>query len=246
MFRAAEFSKFKSVPRPAFSPSTGFRLTLAVLLALAHAVLAVTATTEKSMTSDEIAHLTAGHTYNTLGDFRLQPEKRPLYFLDCVRRVREVVPGLRVVLAGVGCLEGAVREAIARDGLGDMVLYLGQVDDVPRLLAASDVLLLMSDWEGTPNIVLEAQHFGCVPVATDAGGSREALCAGESGILVGANDPEEACRAVVGLLADPARRAKMRARGQDFVARAFAPAALVEGNARLYAMALPVPLVPVL
>lgn len=74
MFRGAEFSKFKSVPRPASAPSYGFLTTLAVLLALAHAVLAVTATAEKSMTSDEIAHLTAGHAYNTLGDFRLQPE----------------------------------------------------------------------------------------------------------------------------------------------------------------------------
>lgn len=57
-----------------FTPSAGFLVTLAVLLALFHAVLAVTATTEKSMTSDEIAHLTAGQAYNTRGDYRLQPE----------------------------------------------------------------------------------------------------------------------------------------------------------------------------
>ncbi len=74
MFRCAEFSKFKNVPRPAVTFSSGFLVTLAVLLALAHAILAVTATTEKSMTSDEIAHLIAGHSYNTLGDYRLQPE----------------------------------------------------------------------------------------------------------------------------------------------------------------------------
>ncbi|MSU66208.1 MAG: phospholipid carrier-dependent glycosyltransferase [Opitutus sp.] len=55
-------------------PSAGFLVALAVLLALAHAVLALTATVEKSMTSDEIAHLTAGQAYNTFGDFRLQPE----------------------------------------------------------------------------------------------------------------------------------------------------------------------------
>jgi 4-amino-4-deoxy-L-arabinose transferase-like glycosyltransferase len=55
-------------------PSHAFLLTLAVLLALLHAVLAVTATTGKSMTSDEIAHLVAGHAYNRRGDFRLQPE----------------------------------------------------------------------------------------------------------------------------------------------------------------------------
>ncbi|MSU24620.1 MAG: hypothetical protein EXS32_12465 [Opitutus sp.] len=62
------------MPRPAATPSSGFLVALAVLLALVHAILAVTATAEKSMTSDEIAHLTAGHAYNTLGDYRLQPE----------------------------------------------------------------------------------------------------------------------------------------------------------------------------
>src|SRR4051794_32852355 len=56
------------------NPSKAFLGTLAVLLALFHAVLAVTATAEKSMTSDEIAHLTAGQSYNTRLDFRLQPE----------------------------------------------------------------------------------------------------------------------------------------------------------------------------
>ena len=55
-------------------PSSAFLVTLAVLGALLHAILAVTATAEKSMTSDEIAHLVAGHAYNTRGDFRLQPE----------------------------------------------------------------------------------------------------------------------------------------------------------------------------
>ncbi len=74
MFRAAEWAKFKSVPRPVATPSTPFLLTLAALLSLLHAHLAVTATATKSMTSDEIAHLCAGHAYNLRGDFRLQPE----------------------------------------------------------------------------------------------------------------------------------------------------------------------------
>ncbi len=57
-----------------WQPSRPFLTTLAILLALLHAVLAVTATAEKCMTSDEIAHHDAGHAYNTLGDYRLQPE----------------------------------------------------------------------------------------------------------------------------------------------------------------------------
>lgn len=62
------------MPRAAATPSAEFLLTLAVLIALGHAVLALTATTEKSMTADEIAHLLAGHAYNTQGDYRLHPE----------------------------------------------------------------------------------------------------------------------------------------------------------------------------
>ena len=54
--------------------SPGFLVALAALIALGHALLALTAAASKSMTADEIAHLTAGHAYNSRGDFRLQPE----------------------------------------------------------------------------------------------------------------------------------------------------------------------------
>jgi 4-amino-4-deoxy-L-arabinose transferase-like glycosyltransferase len=54
-------------------PSKAFLISLAVLLSLFHAVFALTATTEKSTTADEIGHVTAGLAYNTRGDFRLDP-----------------------------------------------------------------------------------------------------------------------------------------------------------------------------
>lgn len=60
--------------RAVYKPSRGFLLALALLLALLHAVLAVTATVDKSMTADEIAHLTAGQAYNVRNDYRLHPE----------------------------------------------------------------------------------------------------------------------------------------------------------------------------
>src|SRR3954471_23268363 len=60
--------------QPVRPASPAFLVTLAVLAALAHAVWAVTASVDKSMTADEIAHLTAGYVYNTRGDYRFQPE----------------------------------------------------------------------------------------------------------------------------------------------------------------------------
>jgi hypothetical protein len=69
-----EVVQVQNVLRHVALPSNGFLVSLAVLLALLHATMAVTATVEKSMTADEIAHLTAGLVYNTKHDYRLQPE----------------------------------------------------------------------------------------------------------------------------------------------------------------------------
>jgi hypothetical protein len=67
-------NRLTAVARFSFRPSSSFLLCLAVLLAAWHALLAVSATAEKSVTADEIGHLTAGQAYNTRADYRLQPE----------------------------------------------------------------------------------------------------------------------------------------------------------------------------
>jgi glycosyltransferase involved in cell wall biosynthesis len=172
------------------------------------------------------------------GVFRLHPEKRPLYFLECVAALARRVSGLRVVLAGVGCLESQVRRRVDELGLRGVVQLLGQRKDVPLVLAGSDVLLLVSDWEGTPNVVLEAQHCGCVPVLTGAGGSAEAVDAGVTAEVVGLDDRDAAVSAAAALLADAGRRRRMAEAGRALVARRFAPQALYEGNRRLYEQAL--------
>jgi glycosyltransferase involved in cell wall biosynthesis len=172
------------------------------------------------------------------GVFRLQPEKRPLYFLECVAALARRVPGLRVVMVGVGCLEDQVRRRLGELGLREVVQLLGQRKDVPLVLAGSDVLLLVSDWEGTPNVVLEAQHCGCVPVLTGAGGSAEAVDAGVTAEVVGLDDRDAAVSAAAVLLADAGRRRRMAEAGRALVARRFAPELLIEGNQRLYERAL--------
>jgi hypothetical protein len=70
----SETLQVQNVPRRELTPSPGFLTALAILLCLFHAILAVTATAGKSTTADEIAHVTAGHAYNTRNDYRLQPE----------------------------------------------------------------------------------------------------------------------------------------------------------------------------
>jgi glycosyltransferase involved in cell wall biosynthesis len=172
------------------------------------------------------------------GVFRLEAEKRPLHFLECVRHLTRLVPGLRVLLAGVGSLEKQVRARVRARGLEHSLVLLGRREDVPMILSASDVLLLVSSWEGTPNVLLEAQHCGCVPVATDVGGTREALDDGRTGLLVTPDDLDGTVRAVAGLLRDDDRRRRLAEAGSEFVRRRFSPEALDASNLRLYQTAL--------
>jgi glycosyltransferase involved in cell wall biosynthesis len=138
----------------------------------------------------------------------------------------------------VGALEEAVRRRIAELELNSVVTLLGQRRDVPLILAASDALLLVSDWEGTPNVLLEAQHCGCVPVATDAGGSRETMVPGETGVLVGLDALEETVESLASLLHDPEKRRRMATAGRAFVAANFAPEMLHAANMEIYRAAL--------
>jgi len=179
-----------------------------------------------------------GETPIVTGVLRLSPEKRPLMFLDVVARLQHRVPDVEAVLVGHGIMENEVRAHVRRLGLEKVVHLLGQRSDVPVILSASDVLLLTSQSEGLPNAVIEAQHFGCVPVATDVGGVAETLLPDRSGVVCGADDVEGLAAAAAALLGDPPRRAAMAEAGRAFVARQFDPRTIHAQTMAMYVDAL--------
>jgi glycosyltransferase involved in cell wall biosynthesis len=169
-----------------------------------------------------------------IGVFRLDPEKRPLFFLEVVARAKVQCPELQVLMAGGGSLAPEVDREIARRDMRGWVRRLGQPAEVLTPMAAADVFLMTSEVEGTPNVSLEAQYLGCVPVLTDVGGCRETLVADTTGILRPRDDAAGLADAVGQLVADPNRRSAMAAAGRDFVVRAFAPEQMHAATLALY------------
>jgi glycosyltransferase involved in cell wall biosynthesis len=169
-----------------------------------------------------------------MGVFRLDPEKRPLFFVNVVKRLHELVPDVHVLHAGGGGLRGPFLAEINRLGLNGVVHPLGQPADVLTPMAASDVFLMVSEVEGTPNVSMEAQYLGCVPVLTDVGGCRETMRPGATGLVFPKDDLEGIAQGVAGLLRDPGRRQAMAQTGRAFVRECYAPATMMQETMKLY------------
>ena len=108
-------------------------------------------------------------------------------------------------IAGGGPLGAEVTAAAA--AADAPVRVLGARDDVPDLLAAADVVVSTSVWEGQPISLGEAMHAGAAVVATDVGGT--GLVVGGAAVLTG-RDAAEVGRAVAGILTDEAHATRLR------------------------------------
>jgi glycosyltransferase involved in cell wall biosynthesis len=167
------------------------------------------------------------------------PEARPL--LGVVGRLAPVkgvedaiaaaarIPGAALAIAGDGP-ERARLEALA-GSLGADARFLGFRDDLARVYAGLDALLLPSRSEGTPLALVEAMASGCACVAARVGGVAGVL--GEAGVLVPARDVDALVDATRRLLADPGLRASLGAAGKARAAR-FSEDRLCDETAALY------------
>lgn len=138
-----------------------------------------------------------------------------------------------VCLVGDGPLYDSLAAGIDERGLGDSVFLLGYRDDVPRVLAASDVLALPSYREGTPRVITEAMASGLPVVATDIAGIPEQVADGESGYLIRPGDTAELTARLQELLADAELRERMGDRGRQRAER-FSIEAMLEDVEELY------------
>jgi glycosyltransferase involved in cell wall biosynthesis len=152
---------------------------------------------------------------------RLDAQKDFPTFLRAAAMIAAELPDIDFLVVGEG-EERAALDALARRlGLGARVVFTGLRHDVPRLLAAADVLALTSLYEGFPNVVLEAMATGAVAVATDVGGCRELVTSGETGLLVPPRAPAAVAAAVGRVLRDPALARRLATAARQRVEGAF-------------------------
>lgn len=134
---------------------------------------------------------------------RLVPVKRVDLFLEMARLfgARYPHPAATFHIFGDGPLRGELEQLRDQLGLADVVQFEGHCDDLPARLVDIDVLVMTSDHEGLPMVVLEAMALGVPVVAHAVGGIPELLDGGHCGALVTEHTPAGYCIAAQELLA---------------------------------------------
>jgi len=152
---------------------------------------------------------------------RFSTQKNPLDWVRVAGRVGRSLPECRFILVGDGPLHPEVMIALSEEGIIDRTILTGLRRDVPRLMAAMDVFLLTSLWEGLPRVIPQAMAMGLPVVANAVDGSSEAVVQGETGYLCPPGALDEMAERCAELLRDPARRQAMGKKGQDYASREF-------------------------
>jgi glycosyltransferase involved in cell wall biosynthesis len=140
---------------------------------------------------------------------RLSTVKDHATLLRAVASLRDKIPALHCVLVGDGPERSAIERQAASLGIGDIVHLAGERTQPPNLHGLFDVSVLCSTTEAFPNSVLEAMAAARPVVATDVGGTPDAVHEGTTGLLVRPSDPSRLADAILRLYNEPALRVKL-------------------------------------
>jgi glycosyltransferase involved in cell wall biosynthesis len=165
---------------------------------------------------------------------RLEEQKGHRYLLEAFVRVRAAVPGARLLIVGLGPLRPALERQAATLGLADAVIFTGFRDDVDRIMAALDLFVLPSLWEGFGLVLLEAMRAGKAIVATAVSAIPEIVADGHTGVLVPPSDADALAAAIVRLLRSPELRGMMGRAGRERLQAEFGVERMVEQTSEIY------------
>jgi glycosyltransferase involved in cell wall biosynthesis len=130
--------------------------------------------------------------------------------IEAFASLRATMPRARLFIAGEGSSRPQLEALIAKLGLQDSCRLIGHTSDVAAFHHALDMFVQSSEYEGTPNVVLEAMAFETPIVSTDVGGTAELVRDGQDGLIVPPRSVERLIEAMQQLLSDPSATAARR------------------------------------
>ena len=165
---------------------------------------------------------------------RLATQKGFEYMIDAMPAILAAYPRARLVLSGEGELEALLRQQAQARGVAERVTFLGFRRDVPALLAAFDVFVHPSLWEGLSISLMEAMVAGCPIVCSRIPGNVEMIRHGETGRFATPAVPGSLSAEVCTLLADRDHAADLGIAARQEGLTRFSVERMVDENVAAY------------
>ena len=169
---------------------------------------------------------------------RFTHHKQPLNLIRAFGQALSSLPGMHLLMVGDGDEKAAGLRLVKEAGLEGSVTFQGFRQDVPDVLAAADIFVLPSLWEGLPIGLLEAMAMGKAVIATRVDGTREVVQTEENGLLVEPGDIAALAAALVRLGSDPALRAALRGKALETVRQQYNAALMTRAIEAAYTSTL--------
>ncbi len=168
---------------------------------------------------------------------RMLEDKGVREFVAAARKLKQLVPDWRFVLAGAAGYDNPT--AITRGELEQwqaegVVEWLGHVEDMVPLFNSAAIVCLPSYREGMPKALLEAAAAGCAVVTTDTTGCREAIEPDVTGDLVPVRDADALATSLLVLIKDEARRLSYSEKGRQRAVDRFSVDSVVQQTVGIY------------
>lgn len=165
---------------------------------------------------------------------RLERQKDHLTFLEAAAAIKQALPETRFLIVGDGSLrEELIGRARALDLLPS-VLFCGIREDVPAVLAALDLLVFSSRWEGLPVALLEGMAAGLPIVSTAVGGIPGVVIENETALLASPGNPADLAKACLTLLNNRELAGKFGVAGKKRVFEKYSLQAMISCTIDLY------------
>jgi glycosyltransferase involved in cell wall biosynthesis len=148
---------------------------------------------------------------------RLEEEKGAEFGVRAFVKIANELPLARFVLVGEGSEQETLEKIVRSEGVGDRINLIGPRDDIPALMAMSEMVFLPSLTEGLSRVILEAMVASRAVVATRVGGSGEVVVDGETGLMVSSRDVNEMADALRKILGDASLSKRMGQAGRKRV-----------------------------
>ncbi|MFZ2456938.1 MAG: glycosyltransferase family 4 protein [Candidatus Altiarchaeia archaeon] len=171
---------------------------------------------------------------------RLHPQKDFSTLLKALKIINEKEGRFVLLIAGDGPLRGSLESEAESLCVSSKVRFLGFREDVAGLMAASDIIVLSSNWEAFGLVCVEAGAVKKPVIASDIEGVREAVQSGITGYLFRKNDSIDLAEKIF-LLASPEKRASLGLAGYEFVSKNYDIRRMAEEYRRLFDAQRPAP-----